>query len=80
MSPTHIDASNFSQDIVEFLESLHKYQETVELRAPEKYFDIHYIGIDALIKNKQSVGRPRDLEDLKFLQTIQGPIHNPKSP
>ena len=76
MSPTHIDASNFSQDIVEFLEYLHKYQETVELRAPEKYFNIHYIGIDALIKNKQSVGRPRDLEDLKFIQALKNKSQN----
>lgn len=28
---------------------------------------INYIGIDALIKNKQAVGRPRDLDDLDFL-------------
>jgi hypothetical protein len=29
--------------------------------------DIRYIGLAALIKNKAAVGRPKDLEDLKYL-------------
>jgi hypothetical protein len=28
---------------------------------------IHYIGLSALIKNKKACGRPKDLEDLKYL-------------
>ncbi len=28
----------------------------------------HYIGLSALIKNKEACGRPRDLEDLKYLR------------
>jgi hypothetical protein len=29
---------------------------------------IHYIGLSALIKNKEACGRPKDLEDLKYLR------------
>jgi len=30
--------------------------------------DIRYIGLAALIKNKKACGRPKDLEDLKYLR------------
>jgi len=30
--------------------------------------DIRYIGLAALIKNKKAVGRPKDLEDLRYLR------------
>ena len=29
---------------------------------------IHFIGLSALIKNKEACGRPKDLEDLKYLR------------
>jgi hypothetical protein len=29
---------------------------------------VHYIGLTALIKNKEACGRPKDLEDLKYLR------------
>jgi hypothetical protein len=29
---------------------------------------IHYIGLSALIKNKEACGRPKDLEDLRYLR------------
>ena len=29
---------------------------------------IYFIGLDELIKNKKAIGRPKDLEDLKYLQ------------
>jgi predicted nucleotidyltransferase len=29
---------------------------------------VHYIGLSALIKNKEACGRPKDLEDLKYLR------------
>lgn len=31
---------------------------------------VYYIGLGELIKNKSSVNRPKDLEDLKFLKSI----------
>jgi len=33
-----------------------------------KKVDFRYIGLAALIKNKKAVGRPKDLEDLKYLR------------
>ena len=32
---------------------------------------IHYLGLDQLIKNKEVVGRHKDLEDLKYLKKAQ---------
>ena len=32
--------------------------------------NLNYIGLVALIKNKRASGRPKDLEDLTFLQQI----------
>jgi len=29
---------------------------------------VHFIGLSALIKNKEACGRPKDLEDLKYLK------------
>ena len=29
---------------------------------------VHYIGLSALIKNKEACGRPKDLEDLRYLR------------
>ncbi len=75
--PNRIDMMNQIEGVT-FEEATQK-KETIELRAPDRSFNIHYIGIDALIKNKQSVGRPRDLEDLKYLHAHEGINQNPKS-
>jgi len=32
---------------------------------------VYYIGLDALVKNKRAAGRPRDLEDLPFLEAAR---------
>lgn len=32
----------------------------------------HFIGINQLIANKESVGRPKDLDDLRFLRRARG--------
>ena len=34
--------------------------------------DVFLIGLDDLIKNKAAVGRPKDVEDLAFLQRARG--------
>ena len=67
--PNRIDMMNQIESVT--FEEAEKTKETIELRAQDRSFDIHYIGIDALIKNKESVGRSRDLEDLKFLKSRQ---------
>ena len=33
---------------------------------------IYFIGLDELIKNKKAIGRPKDLDDLKYLQKQKG--------
>jgi len=38
------------------------------LRVRGQAIAICYIGLAALIKNKKAVGRPKDLEDLKYLR------------
>ncbi|MBI4575408.1 MAG: hypothetical protein HY722_03995 [Planctomycetes bacterium] len=32
---------------------------------------LHYLGLDDLIRNKERVGRPRDLEDLAYLRAAR---------
>jgi hypothetical protein len=36
----------------------------------DKEIAIYYIGLAELIKNKEAVGRHKDLEDLKFLNKV----------
>ena len=36
-------------------------------------FSVFFIGLDQLIKNKRSLNRPKDQEDLKYLIKIQKP-------
>jgi len=40
---------------------------TVKVHDKDLQFDIYYIGKKELIKNKTASARPKDLEDLKFL-------------
>ena len=37
-------------------------------RAPTLF---RIIGLDALIRNKKAAGRPKDLDDLRFLEAVQ---------
>lgn len=37
----------------------------------DKYFDIYFISLEHLIENKKSVARPKDQDDLKFLESIK---------
>ena len=41
---------------------------TLVMPCAEGDVELHYIGLDALIRNKEASGRPKDLEDLTFLQ------------
>ena len=46
-------------------------REIVKLKLPTGSMDLFFIGLDLLIKNKEKVARPRDLEDLKFLKSLK---------
>ena len=41
---------------------------TLTMSAGKESIEVFLIGLDDLEKNKQASGRPRDLEDLKFLR------------
>ena len=42
-----------------------------EVHLGEESMGVYYIGLDALIKNKKSVSRPKDQEDLKYLVALK---------
>ncbi|MBN2059427.1 MAG: hypothetical protein JW882_03325 [Deltaproteobacteria bacterium] len=43
-----------------------KVSEKIRLKARDVY--IYFIGLDQLIKNKESLERPKDVDDLKYLK------------
>ncbi len=66
MSPNRIDLIN-KIDGVQFEEAwLNK--KTTHIRIREETLPIHFIGLDQLIRNKETVKRYKDLEDLKYLK------------
>jgi hypothetical protein len=48
-----------------------KEREIVNLILPSQSIEIYFIGLNSLIKNKEKIRRPRDLEDLKFLKLLR---------
>lgn len=46
-------------------------RKTDHMLIENKNVPIYFIGLDELIKNKESLGRPRDLEDLKYLKKMK---------
>lgn len=42
-----------------------------KLKVRDKNIKIYYIGLKDLIKNKNALKRPKDLEDLKYLNKIK---------
>jgi hypothetical protein len=63
--PNRIDLINMISGI-EFPEAW-KGRSSRTLILRKKSVTVHYIGLSALIKNKEACGRPKDLEDLKYL-------------
>jgi hypothetical protein len=43
----------------------------VAIRLAEEELAVPYIGLDALIRNKRAAGRPRDQEDLVYLEAVR---------
>lgn len=41
---------------------------TEEMEISGRMFPVNFIGLEELIKNKESIGRPKDQEDLKYLK------------
>ena len=69
LPPNRIDLIN-NIEAVSFEEAWeNKLTETVNINS--NLIPIFYIGLEELIINKQSIGRNKDQEDLKFLKAIQ---------
>jgi hypothetical protein len=64
--PNRIDLLN-SVSGVTFTEAW-KDKTVEKLAIGSRTINIHYIGLASLIKNKESIGRPKDIEDLKYLR------------
>lgn len=45
---------------------------TTSIEIEAKSLSVHFIGLDELIKNKETMKRPKDLEDLQFLLKARG--------
>ena len=67
--PNRIDLMNKIDDVI--FENAWKNR-TIEIVVKKSgAIEIYYIGLSELISNKQSMGRYKDLEDLKYLQEIK---------
>jgi predicted nucleotidyltransferase len=67
--PNRIDLLN-RIDNVDFNEAwLNRQKEFVMIRGEK--ISVNYIGIDQLIKNKEAIGRNKDLDDLKYLKKVK---------
>lgn len=43
----------------------------VEMESAGERTTLHYLGLAELIRNKRAAGRPKDLEDLKYLDAVK---------
>ena len=64
--PNRIDLVNHI-DGVTFGESW-AGKKIISMNISGRSFPVYYIGLDQLIANKEAIGRPKDLEDLKYLR------------
>ena len=62
-------ASCFSDDVQEFLRILAVHKVKYLIVGGE--VPIYLIGLQELIKNKKAIGRPKDMEDLKYLKGVK---------
>jgi len=69
LPPNRIDLLN-TVDGVEFEEAWPE-KTIVDIVTGSGTIPLFYIGLDELITNKQAAGRPKDLEDLRFLRCIK---------
>jgi len=44
---------------------------TTDIESEGREVPIHLIGLEELIKNKKAIGRPKDVEDLKYLKEVK---------
>ncbi|MGB5289481.1 MAG: DUF6036 family nucleotidyltransferase [Ignavibacteriaceae bacterium] len=71
--PNRIDLINVIEN-VEFSEAF-KNKVSTNIRYKKNDFNIFYIGLNDLIKNKKAIKRDKDKEDLKFLNRLVNKNH-----
>lgn len=64
--PNRIDLLNQIGGVA-FEEAWESRATAIIARQPEP-IPVHFLGLDALIRSKEAAGRPRDLDDIKFLR------------
>ncbi len=64
--PNRLDLINTIDGVT--FEEAWKGRHTLMIAGPKGQAAIHYIGLDALIRNKHASGRPKDLDDLRYLE------------
>jgi hypothetical protein len=73
--PNRLDLIN-AIDGVSF-QSAWENRVTENITASGVKLNIHYIGLDDLIRNKKAVSRNKDLDDLKYLEIKKNESNNP---
>lgn len=71
MPPNRIDLIN-TIDGVQF-DAAWANRLTLSLDMPSANVNVQVIGLADLIRNKEASGRPKDMEDLKFLRSVRKP-------
>jgi hypothetical protein len=66
--PNRIDIMNQIESVT--FSDCWKNKKTENITYKKKSVPVHYIGLAELIKNKESLKRNKDLEDLKYLKQI----------
>lgn len=66
--PNRIDLLNQIDGVL--FEHAWKNRKTAEVLTNESSIPIHYLGLSELMINKSACARPKDLEDLRFLQKL----------
>jgi len=66
--PNRIDLINLADGLV--FEEAWDEREDISLTVDRQQITVHYICIEALIRNKKKINRPRDQEDLRFLEAM----------
>jgi hypothetical protein len=69
VAPNRIDLIN-KIDGVTFKEAW-DHREKIALEYSGRVVDVYIIGLNDLIKNKESIKRNKDLDDLKYLKAVQ---------
>ncbi|MHA1370722.1 MAG: DUF6036 family nucleotidyltransferase [Promethearchaeota archaeon] len=72
--PNRIDLINKISGVT--FQKAWRNKETALIQVHHQQIPIHYMGIKELIKNKETVGRFKDLDDLRFLRNVLKTMKN----